>query len=122
MPAELAPTPLSPLLSGKSTPNSVATFGPLLSCRTPGTTTCLRNAPPLFGNLQVVAARQLNLDRVLFAATNSWGGVMDKIVSPQNIATGVSVTNLKGHEGVVFARAFKHSILLIVLLGLLVAA
>ena len=76
----------------------------------------------LFGNLQVVAARQLNLDPVLFAATNSSGGVMGKIVSPQNIATGVSVTNLKGHEGVVFARAFKHSILLTVLLGLLVAA
>jgi lactate permease len=76
----------------------------------------------LFGNLQVVAARQLNLDPVLFAATNSSGGVMGKVVSPQNIATGVSVTNLKGHEGVVFARVFIHSIFLTVLLGLLVAA
>jgi len=59
--------------------------------------TCLRNAPPLFGNLQVVAARQLNLDPVLFAATNSWGGVLGKIGLPQNIATGVSVTNLNSH-------------------------
>src|SRR5208337_2311711 len=55
----------------------------------------------LFGNLQVVAARQLNLNPVLFAATNSSGGVMGKMISPQNIATGVSVTDLKGHEGVV---------------------
>jgi lactate permease len=76
----------------------------------------------LFGNLQVVAARQLDLNPLLFAATNSSGGVMGKIVSPQNIATGVSVTNLKGHEGVVFARAFIHSIALTILLGLLVAA
>jgi len=76
----------------------------------------------LFGNLQVVAARQLDLNPVLFAATNSSGGVMGKIVSPQNIATGCSVTNLKGHEGTVFARAFIHSIVLTVLLGLLVAA
>ena len=75
----------------------------------------------LFGNLQVVAARQLNLDPVLFAATNSSGGVMGKMISPQNIATGVSVTHLKGQEGVVFARTFVHSIVLTVLLGVLVA-
>jgi lactate permease len=76
----------------------------------------------LFGNLQVVAARQLNLNPILFAATNSSGGVMGKMISPQNIATGVSVTRLKGQEGVVFARTFIHSIVLTVLLGVLVAA
>jgi lactate permease len=75
----------------------------------------------LFGNLQVVAARQLNLDPVLFAATNSSGGVMGKMVSPQNIATGVAVTNLKGKEGEVFARTFWHSIALTLVLGVLVA-
>jgi lactate permease len=74
----------------------------------------------LFGNLQVVAARQLDLNPVLFAATNSSGGVMGKMVSPQNIATGVSVTNLKGHEGVVFARTFPHSVLLTLVLSVLV--
>ena len=74
----------------------------------------------LFGNLQVVAARQLNLNPILFAATNSSGGVMGKMISPQNIATGVSVTNLKGHEGVVFARTFIHSIVLTLLLSVLV--
>ena len=76
----------------------------------------------LFGNLQVVAAKQLNLNPVLFAATNSSGGVMGKMISPQNIATGVSVTALKGREGEVFARTFPHSIILTILLGLLVAA
>ena len=75
----------------------------------------------LFGNLQVVAARQLNLDPVLFAATNSSGGVMGKMISPQNIATGVAVTNLKGKEGEVFARTFWHSIVLTLVLGVLVA-
>jgi lactate permease len=74
----------------------------------------------LFGNLQVVAAKQLNLNPVLFAATNSSGGVMGKMISPQNIATGVSVTNLKGHEGEVFARTFVHSIALTILLVVLV--
>ena len=75
----------------------------------------------LFGNLQVVAAKQLNLDPVLFAATNSSGGVMGKMISPQNIATGVSVTDLRGHEGVVFARTFWHSVVLTLALGVLVA-
>lgn len=75
----------------------------------------------LFGNLQVVAANQLKLDPVLFAATNSSGGVMGKMISPQNLVTGTSVTNLKGQEGVVFARTFPHSIGLTVLLGILVA-
>ncbi|MEJ0049978.1 MAG: L-lactate permease [Methylovirgula sp.] len=75
----------------------------------------------LFGNLQVVAARQLNLNPILFAATNSSGGVIGKMVSPQNIATGVAVTKLKGQEGVVFARTFWHSIILTVVLGILVA-
>jgi lactate permease len=74
----------------------------------------------LFGNLQVVAAHQLNLNPVLIAATNSSGGVMGKMISPQNIATGVSVTNLRGQEGVVLARTFKHSIVLTILLGVLV--
>ncbi len=74
----------------------------------------------LFGNLQVVAANQLGLNPVLIAATNSSGGVMGKMISPQNIATGVAVTALKGQEGVVFARTFKHSVALTVLLGVLV--
>ncbi|WP_296660882.1 L-lactate permease [Paraburkholderia sp.] len=74
----------------------------------------------LFGNLQVVAAKQLNLNPVLMAATNSSGGVMGKMISPQNISTGVATTDLKGKEGHVFAKTFKHSILLTVLLGILV--
>ena len=74
----------------------------------------------LFGNLQVVAARQLDLNPVLFAATNSSGGVMGKMISPQNIATGAAVTQLKGQEGAVFARTFAHSIVLTLLLVVLV--
>ncbi len=74
----------------------------------------------LFGNLQVVAARQLNLNALLFAATNSSGGVLGKMISPQNIATGVSVTDLKGKEGLVLARTFIHSIVLTLALVVIV--
>ncbi len=74
----------------------------------------------LFGNLQVVAANQLHLNPVLIAATNSAGGVMGKMISPQNLATGASVTALQGQEGAVLAKTFIHSVILTVLLGVLV--
>jgi lactate permease len=76
----------------------------------------------LFGNLQVVAARQLHLNPLLFAAANSSGGVMGKMISPQNISTGLAVTDLAGQEGQVFARTFLHSIVLTLVLGALIAA
>lgn len=75
----------------------------------------------LFGNLQVAAAHQLSLDPVVFASANSSGGVMGKMISPQNITTGVAVTSLKGQEGVVLARTFKHSLFLTICLGIMVA-
>lgn len=74
----------------------------------------------LFGNLQVVAANQLNLSPVLMAATNASGGVLGKMVSPQNISTGTSTTACRGQEGVILARTFKHSVFLTVALGGLV--
>jgi lactate permease len=74
----------------------------------------------LFGNLQVVAARQLHFNPLLFAATNSSGGVLGKMISPQNIATGVSVTDLKGKEGAVLARTFIHSVVLTFVLAVIV--
>lgn len=76
----------------------------------------------LFGNLQVVAARQLGLNPILLAATNSSGGVMGKMISPQNIATGAAVTELKGREGAIFARTFVHSVVFTLLLAALVLA
>lgn len=74
----------------------------------------------LFGNLQVVAARQLDLSPVLMAATNASGGVLGKMISPQNISTGTSTTECRGQEGAILARTFKHSIFLTLVLGIIV--
>ncbi|GCE05584.1 L-lactate permease [Dictyobacter aurantiacus] len=74
----------------------------------------------LFGNLQVVAARQLNLSPVLMAASNSSGAVMSKMISPQNVSTGVSTTELNGKEGLIIRRTFFHSIILATILGIIV--
>jgi lactate permease len=76
----------------------------------------------LFGNLQVAAAHQLHLNPLLLAATNSSGGAIGKMISPQNIAVGVTTVGLIGQEGKVLRATFWHSILLAGLIGLLACA
>ncbi len=76
----------------------------------------------LFGNLQVAAAHQLHLNPVLLAATNSSGAVAGKMISPQNIAVGVTTVSLIGQEGNVLRSTFWHSVVLAALLGLLALA
>lgn len=73
----------------------------------------------LFGNLQVAAAHQLDLNPFLLAATNSSGGAIGKMISPQNIAVGVTTVGLIGQEGRILRATFWHSILLAGLIGLL---
>src|SRR6202011_3547283 len=76
----------------------------------------------LFGNLQVAAARQLHLNPLLLAATNSSGAVTGKMISPQNIAVGVTTVGLIGHEGEILRRTFWHSVILATLLGVVALA
>lgn len=74
----------------------------------------------LFGNLQVAVGRQIGVSPILLAATNSSGGVVGKMISPQNIAVGVTTVGLVGQEGEILRRTFWHSLLLA--LGLSVIA
>ena len=52
----------------------------------------------LFGVLQVTAAKEAGLDQTLLAAANSSGGVLGKMVSPQNLAIGAAAVGLDGEE------------------------
>ena len=76
----------------------------------------------LFGNLQVAAAHQLHLNPMLLAATNSSGAITGKMISPQNIAVGVTTVGLIGEEGRVLRSTFWHSIFLAALIALLALA
>jgi L-lactate transport len=76
----------------------------------------------LFGNLQVAAAHQIGVSPVLLAATNSSGAVMGKMISPQNIAVGVTTVHLVGQEGNVLRTTFWHSVLLAAGLSILAFA
>jgi lactate permease len=76
----------------------------------------------LFGNLQVAAGHQIGVNPVLLAATNSSGAVTGKMISPQNVAVGVTTVGLIGHEGDVVRSTFWHSITLASFLSLLAFA
>ena len=75
------------------------------------------SANSLFGNLQVVAAREIGLSAVLMASTNSSGAITSKMISPQNLTTGVSTIGLQGQEGKVLRRTILHSIFMVCLVG-----
>jgi lactate permease len=76
----------------------------------------------LFGNLQVAAGHQLGISPVLLAATNSSGAVTGKMISPQNIAVGVTTVGLTGKEGEILRAIFWHSIAFAAVLSLLAFA
>ncbi len=58
----------------------------------------------LFGTLQVSAAQQAGLPPVLMTAANSSGGVLGKMISPQNLAIAAASVGLAGEEGVILRK------------------
>jgi lactate permease len=69
----------------------------------------------LFGALQVTAANDAGLSPTL-AAANSSGGVLGKMISPQNLAIGAAAVGLAGSEGDLFRKVFGWSIVLMLLM------
>ncbi len=74
----------------------------------------------LFGVLQVTAAKEAGLDQTLLAAANSSGGVLGKMISPQNLAIGAAAVGLDGEEGELFRRVVGWSIVLLLVMCVLV--
>jgi lactate permease len=68
----------------------------------------------LFGALQVTAATKAGLSPVLMAASNSSGGVLGKMISPQNLAIGAAAVGVHGKEGDIFRRVFLWSLAFLV--------
>ena len=64
----------------------------------------------LFGALQVTAANQTGLNPVLMAAANSSGGVLGKMISPQNLAIAAAAVGLSGREGDLFRKVLGWSL------------
>jgi lactate permease len=74
----------------------------------------------LFGALQVTAANKAGLDPLLMAASNSSGGVLGKMISPQNLAIAAAAVGLAGREGHLFRRVLWWSLLLLAIMIVIV--
>jgi len=75
----------------------------------------------LFGALQVQTAARTGLDPLLFAAANSSGGVLGKMISPQNLAIAASAVGMAGKEGDIFRKVIGWSLALLAFMCLIVA-
>ena len=74
----------------------------------------------LFGGLQVTAAKGSGLSPTLLAAANSSGGVLGKMISPQNLAIAAAAVGLEGREGELFRRVLIWSVAFLLFMCVLV--
>jgi len=98
-----------------------AVLSPILGWIGVGVTGSDTSANALFGALQVQTATKAGLDPVLMAAANSSGGVMGKMISPQNLAIAAAAVGMAGREGDIFRKVIGWSLLLLALTCVLVA-
>ncbi|WP_328607557.1 L-lactate permease [Amycolatopsis sp. NBC_00345] len=78
------------------------------------------SANALFGALQVTAAHQTGLPADLLAAANSSGGVLGKMISPQNLTIACVAANLPGEEGKLLRKVLPWSVGLLLVMCLIV--
>ncbi|HEY1794227.1 MAG TPA: L-lactate permease [Opitutaceae bacterium] len=69
----------------------------------------------LFGGLQKTAGEQLGINPLLTAASNTTGGVMGKMISPQSLAVACAATNTVGNEGSLLRFTLRHSVALLLI-------
>jgi lactate permease len=74
----------------------------------------------LFGALQITAAHQAGLSPTLMAAANSSGGVLGKMISPQNLAIAAAAVGFEGREGILFRRVIVWSVVFMLVMCVLV--
>lgn len=80
------------------------------------------NNNTLFAALQATTAQQIGASPTLLVASNTAGGVMAKIVSPQSIAIASASVNMSGEESKITNAAIKYSIGLLVVMCIWVFA
>ncbi|PWJ03428.1 lactate transporter [Streptomyces sp. NWU49] len=78
------------------------------------------SANALFGALQVTAARQSGLSPELLASANSSGGVLGKMISPQNLTIACAAVGLAGREGDLLRKVLPWSLGLLLVMCLIV--
>ena len=74
----------------------------------------------LFGLVQTSAAAKTGISTILLSSANSSGGVMGKMISPQNLAIGTAAVGMTGREGDLFRKVLGWSLALLLVLCVLV--
>ena len=97
-----------------------AVLAPLLGWFGTAVTGSDTSSNSLFGALQVAAAHGTGMSPVLASAANTAGGVLGKMLSPQNLAIGAAAVGLGGREGELLRRVVAASCVLVPALCLLV--
>jgi lactate permease len=97
-----------------------AVLSPLLGWFGTAVTGSDTSSNSLFGALQVSAAQGAGMSPVLAAAANTAGGVLGKMISPQNLAIGAAAVGLAGREGELLRRVVAASAVLVPAMCLLV--
>ena len=78
------------------------------------------SANALFATLQQTAATKAGIDPVLLVAGNSSGGVVGKMISPQNLTIAATAVGLLGQESAILRRVLWWSLGMLVAMCLLV--
>ncbi|MCF6525508.1 L-lactate permease [Streptomyces sp. JJ36] len=71
------------------------------------------SANALFATLQQAAAEKTGLDPALLVAANTSGGVVGKMISPQNLTIAATAVGMVGRESELFRTAVRWSLLLL---------
>lgn len=78
------------------------------------------SANALFSTLQQAAGEKAGLDPTLLVAANTSGGVVGKMISPQNLTIAATAVGMPGKEGDLFRYVIKWSIGMILFMCVLV--
>ncbi|WP_433123108.1 L-lactate permease [Arthrobacter koreensis] len=74
------------------------------------------SANALFARLQQTAGLEAGIDPNLLVAANTTGGVVGKLISPQNLAIAVTAVKLDGQESVLLRKVVGWSVALLLVL------
>ena len=78
------------------------------------------SANALFATLQQAAAERAGLDPTLLVASNTSGGVVGKMISPQNLTIAATAVGILGREGDLFRYVIRWSAVMILFMCVLV--
>ncbi|GAB7028717.1 L-lactate permease [Streptomyces sp. NPDC021749] len=78
------------------------------------------SANALFATLQQTAGKSAGIDPTLLVAANTSGGVVGKLVSPQNLTIAATAVGQPGSERTLLRKVVAYSVAMLAALGLLV--